>query len=111
VFCPPLATFNNAKHAREKDLVEGLALSVELDQHPSEACSTLQKLLGPATVVVRSGGVWINVGATPEDKLHIHWRLAHPARGGELAKLKQARDLAARLVGHDLKIEKGTLFS
>ena len=36
-----------------------------------------------------------------DDKLHLHWRLAKPARDGDLAKLKQARDLAARLVGGD----------
>ena len=37
----------------------------------------------------------------PEDKLHIHWRLAEPAQGKALAKLKQARELAARIVGGD----------
>jgi Virulence-associated protein E len=40
-------------------------------------------------------------GSGEEDKLHLHWRLAHPAQGGDLAKLKQARDLAARIVGGD----------
>ena len=36
VFCPPLAVFGNKDHAREQDLLEGLALSVECDQHPGE---------------------------------------------------------------------------
>jgi RecA-family ATPase len=101
VFCPPLAIFSNKDHAREQDLLEGLALSVELDEHPQQACTTLEALLGQATVVVRSGGKWINGGEAAEDKLHAHWRLARPARGGDLRKLKQARDLAARLVGGD----------
>src|SRR5215475_2893117 len=34
VFCPPLACFSSKDHAREQDLLEGLALSVELDEHP-----------------------------------------------------------------------------
>ena len=98
VFCPPLAVFGNKDHAREQDLLEGLALSVELDEHPRQACATLESLLGPATIVVRSGGRWIN-GGQPEDKLHVHWRLKVPATGKALTALKQARDLATRLVG------------
>jgi len=100
VFCPPLAVFSSKDRAREQDLLAGLALSVECDEHPQEARATLEQLLGPATVVVKSGGQWMNGGAA--DKLHLHWRLACPARGGNLAKLKQARDLAARIVGGDL---------
>jgi hypothetical protein len=102
VFAPPLTIFNNTVHAREGDLLEGLALSVECDEHPQQARQTLEVLLGPATVVVRSGGRWINGGAQPEDKLHLHWRLNRPASGeAALAALKQARNLAARLVGGD----------
>jgi putative DNA primase/helicase len=101
VFCPPLAVFSANKRAREQDIVEGLALSVECDDHPLQARGALEAILGPATVVVKSGGRWLN-GGEPEDKLHLHWRLEKPARGGaELAKLKQARDLAGRLVGGD----------
>jgi hypothetical protein len=33
VFCPPVATFSNARHATEKDIYEGPALSVELDSY------------------------------------------------------------------------------
>ena len=101
VFCPPLAVFGNKDHAREQDLLEGLALSVECDQHPGEARVTLEDLLGPATVVVKSGGTWLNGGNTPENKLHLHWRLTQPATDKALAALKQARDLATRLVGGD----------
>jgi hypothetical protein len=101
VFAPPLATFNVKDRAREQDIAEGLALSVECDQHPQEARTILETLIGPATLVVKSGGHIANGGSEPIDKLHLHWRLAKPARGGDLAKLKQARDIAARLVGGD----------
>jgi hypothetical protein len=102
VFCPPVAIFKDGDRARECDILAGLALSVECDQRPREAVSKLEEILGPATLVVRSGGVWID----PEsgevcDKLHLHWRLRIPARGADLATLKQARDLAGRLVGGD----------
>jgi hypothetical protein len=60
VFCPPLATFVDEAHARERDIVEGLVLSVECDVRPREARAKLEALLGPATFVVRSGGTWTN---------------------------------------------------
>jgi hypothetical protein len=102
VFCPPLAVFANRKQARETDVAEALALSIECDRHPQQARQTLEALLGPATVVVQSGGTWANGGTAPEPKLHLHWRLARPARGPQaLKKLKQARTLATRLVGGD----------
>jgi hypothetical protein len=99
-FAPPLAIFTNKDRAREEDLAEGLTISVESDEHPHQARATLEELLGPATVVVKSGGSWINGGAA-EDKLHLHWRLKKPATQGDLAKLKQARVLAAAIVGAD----------
>jgi predicted P-loop ATPase len=100
VFCPPLAVFKDKSRAREQDLVSGLALSVECDEDPQQARARLEKLLGPATVVVNSGGRWIN-GSGEQEKLHLHWRLARPAQGENIAKLKQARDLATRLAGGD----------
>ena len=70
--------------------------------NPAEARATLERLLGPATVVVRSGGRWKNPGSgNDEDKIHLHWRLARPARGAELVKLKRAREHVARTVGSD----------
>jgi hypothetical protein len=103
VFCPPIATFTNKQRAGEKDIAEGLALSVELDQHPQQAREQLEQILGPATVTVKSGGSWTDpVTGEACDKLHVHWRLTKPAaQGAAIAKLKQARDLAARLVGGD----------
>jgi hypothetical protein len=102
VFCPPLAVFANRDRAREQDILAGLALSVECDTRPLEAATKLEKLLGPPTLIVRSGGKWTDPATEQAyDKLHLHWRLRLPARGNDLAKLKQTRDLAARLVGGD----------
>jgi hypothetical protein len=102
VFCPPIAVFSNKDRAREIDIALGLVLSVECDQCPHEAPAKLESILGPATIVVRSGGKWVDPQTGElQDKLHLHWRLRLPAQGGDLAKLKQARDLAARLVGAD----------
>ena len=102
VFCPPVAIFRNKSGAKETDLLLGPVLSAELDRRPHEALDRLESVLGPATVVVRSGGQWIDDDTGEiEDKLHAHWRLAVPARGEDLAKLKRARELAARLAGGD----------
>jgi hypothetical protein len=104
VFAPPIAVFNGANGwgAKETDLFRGLAISVECDEHPDEARWKLEEVLGPATVIVRSGGQWIDDDGLPQDKLHLHWRLAQPtASAEEHAKLKLARKLAAKLVGGD----------
>jgi hypothetical protein len=103
VFCPPIATFTNPKNAKEISLAEGLALSVECDAHAQAARIKLEELLGPTTVVVESGGQWINPETNePEPKLHLHYRLNKPATSkDDQAKLKQARKLAAVFVGAD----------
>lgn len=103
VFCPPIATFTNSSHAREVDLAEGLALSVECDANAQEARAKLEALLGPATIVVESGGIWTDpVTGEKKPRLHAHWRLKVPARNEKaLAKLKAARRLATEIVGSD----------
>ena len=101
VFCPPIAVFNNKDHAAEKDLLAGLVLSIECDHEPDAARAKLERILGPATVVVRSGGQWQTPRGLPRDKLHIHFRLMQPASGDALAKLKRARRLAMRLANGD----------
>jgi hypothetical protein len=102
VFCPPLSVFLTGENAKQKNLLEGPALSVECDQQPQEAAATLEKLLGPATVIVRSGGLWTEPSnGQTSDKLHIHYRLSKPARGADLTRLKRARELATALVGGD----------
>jgi hypothetical protein len=101
-FCPPLAVFANKERAREEDIIAGLVLSVECDTRPNSARLTLEQLLGQATVVVKSGGVWLDENGAAEDKLHLHWRLDVPVRDKSgLAKLKQARTLATAIVGGD----------
>src|SRR5262245_8228221 len=101
VFCPPIAVFNNNKRAREEDIIEALALSAECDQKPQAARITLENVLGPATIVVRSGGKWTDPETGEiEDKLHLHWRLKVPARtADDIKKLKRARRIGTELVG------------
>src|SRR5215831_278973 len=102
VFAPPLATFGNDKTAAEDDIVEGLTITVECDANPEAARAKLEAILGPTTAVVRSGGVWSNGNGITQDKLHLHWRLAVPARSkDEHARLKRAREICALLVNAD----------
>ena len=103
VFCPPVATFGDRKKATEAALANGLALSVEIDDNPERSRKRLEFLLGPATVVVASGGVWTNPETgEAQSKLHLHWRLKEPTRTPEAhARLKRARTLATALVGGD----------
>ncbi len=103
VFAPPVATFGNRDKADEASLANGLALSVECDATPGAARARLEGLLGPATVVVASGGEWIDpASGEVEPKLHLHWRLTEPTREhADHALLKQARQIAQRLVGAD----------
>jgi hypothetical protein len=102
VFCPPIAVFSNPDKAGEADLLEGIALSVECDQRPQESRSRLEELLGEATLVVVSGGKWTDPSTGEiQPKLHLHWRLARAAQGEDLPLLKEARKLAAAIVGAD----------
>src|SRR5262249_21785734 len=86
----------------EDDIAEGLTITVECDEDPEGARAKLEAILGPATVVVRSGGVWSNGSGVTQDKLHLHWRAAVPARSkDEDARLKGAREICALLVNAD----------
>ncbi|HEY4597701.1 MAG TPA: hypothetical protein VIJ02_14980, partial [Thermoanaerobaculia bacterium] len=60
VFCPPLAGFASETNAREIDLIEGYVLTAECDQSPQAARQRLEALLGRATMVVESGGFWLD---------------------------------------------------
>lgn len=103
VFCPPIACFRSARGASERNLACGLVLTVELDKNAQAARELLESILGPATVVVASGGKWTNPDTGEiSDKLHLHWRLSEPTRDGDAhTKLKEARRIAAQLVGAD----------
>jgi hypothetical protein len=98
VFAPPICIFDNARTATNNDVKAGLVLSVDLDATPDEGRRRLEALLGAATIIVVTGG------RTPEgaNKLHLHWRLSEPTTTPEdHARLKEARAIAARLVGGD----------
>jgi hypothetical protein len=103
VFCPPICTFKTAKGAKLTDLAEGLALSVECDEKAEAARIKLTTLLDEPTIVVASGGQWLNPETNqPEPKLHLHWRLRTPTRTKEEhRKLYAARRAATQLVGGD----------
>jgi hypothetical protein len=84
VFSPPVAVFKIPRRARGIDLSEGVVISVECDANPQAALKTLKAILGPPTLVIRSGGIWRNPETDRlEDKLHLYWRLAVPARDAE----------------------------
>jgi predicted P-loop ATPase len=103
VFCPPVATFKSAKTATEKDIFNGPALSIDCDVAPARAREIIENTLGPATIAVASGGLWVDpeTGETQE-KVHLHWRLTEPTRVfADHIKLKEARRLATILVGAD----------
>jgi hypothetical protein len=103
VFCTPICTFQTARGAKASNLAEGLALSVECDEKAEAARIKLTTLLGEATVVVASGGQWLNPETKQlEPKLHLHWRLRKPTRTKEEhEKLRAAREAATQLVGGD----------
>jgi hypothetical protein len=102
VFCPPVATYSGGENAKRVNVVDGVALSVELDAHPQAARRRLEGLLGSATVVVASGGMWLDPATGElEPKLHMHYRLTKPARGDEREFLGRARRLATEIVGGD----------
>lgn len=103
VFSPPIATFKTTGKATEANLAAGFCITVECDSRPQWALETLLPILGPPTLTVASGGIWIDPATGEiEDKLHLHWRLAVPADNPDaLARLKVARRLACAIVGAD----------
>jgi hypothetical protein len=103
VVCPPACTFSNSTTATEADLANGLVILVEIDVNAAAGKARLEAILGPATQIVASGGTSVDpVTGAVEDRLHVYWRLAKPTRTPEEhARLKEARDLAARLIGSD----------
>jgi hypothetical protein len=103
VFAPPIATFRTANGAAEKDIANGLTLSVECDRGPGRARNKLVSVLGPPTIEMANGGEWIDPDTREaQPKLHLHWRLAQPSRTFEEHNaLKEARREAMVLIGAD----------
>lgn len=106
VFCPPLVGFSppagEETRAREQDVAEAYALTIECDVSPAASVARVAAIIGPPTVLVASGGEWINPDTGEvEPKLHAHWRLNEPATGDQLVRLKQLRRLAADYAGAD----------
>jgi hypothetical protein len=103
VFAPPITTFTNRDKADEASVANGLVISAELDSNPATGLEFVEAVIGPATVVMESGGLWLDE-ATGElvPKLHAHWRLAAPTRLRiEHDLLKEANRLATTLAGGD----------
>jgi hypothetical protein len=102
-FAPPVATFDNPNKADQASLANGLVVSAELDAHPQLARQMLEAVLGPATIVMTSGGRWTDPATgTVEDKLHLHWRLAEPTHNKiDHDFLRECNSLACRLAGGD----------
>ena len=103
VYCPPVATFKTTGNAKADNLHEGVDLSVECDHAPRDARSEAGSTARPATAIVESGGEWINPATGEiEPKVHLHWRLKKPTTTTEEHELlREARTLAAKLVGGD----------
>jgi hypothetical protein len=103
VFAPPIATFKTPRAAAEKDIDNGLTLSVECDENAAQARQLLEGVIGPATLIVASGGMWTHpITGEVLPKLHLHWRLTEPTREfQDHVKLKEARRLAKILTGAD----------
>jgi hypothetical protein len=103
VLAPPPCTFANNRHAAEADLLNGLAIVAECDEYPYQARTKLFGILGSATIVVASGGLWIDpASGEVQPKQHLYFRLSTPTRErADHARLKQANRIAAALTGSD----------
>jgi len=84
--------------ARAEHIVQTQVVLVDLDHGDIAAKRAhLERHLGPATLVVASGGI------TPEGarKLHLYWRLTEPAESEDIAGVCRARQMIAAKVGGD----------
>jgi Protein of unknown function (DUF3987) len=102
-FCPPAATFIGPKKATKDDLCEGLTIISECDHRPDAARETLGALLGAPTLIVKSGGTWIDPETElSQDRCHVYWRLATPAvTKADHLRLERANDIVTRIVASD----------
>jgi hypothetical protein len=104
VFAPPPCLFNPfSDKARQADVIAAPVIAVDLDKaDPDEGRRKLEALLGPATLVIASGGVWIGPNGSEKAKLHLYWRLTRPARSvDDIWLLNSVRKAAAKFIGGD----------
>ena len=102
VFCLLSATFKTGDKATEPNVANGLAISVDLDKWPRQGYRDITKVLGPATLVLKSGGIFVGPDGKKECKRHAYWRLSQPTRTRlEHGKLNEALKLATEIAGGD----------
>lgn len=105
VFCTPISTFKGPNKATGDEIANGIAISVDFDEvDPQKSKEILEKILGPATLIIASGGKWTdNLTGEIKQKLHMHWRLTNPTTKFEDHEgLKKVRKKAAEITGGDL---------
>lgn len=89
VFIVPGSVARRGK-ARAQDVAQSQVVVVDLDTGDvAGKLAHLEAHLGPATLVVASGGLTED----GQSKMHAYWRLARPAEGSDLKKLAQVRAL------------------
>ncbi|WP_430463583.1 AAA family ATPase [Tabrizicola sp.] len=83
--------------AKAADILQMQTVVVDIDTGDIAAKRAhLERHLGPASMVVESGGV------TPEGqrKAHVWWKLTEPAEGSDIARVTRLRgDIAAKVAG------------
>lgn len=81
----------------KKDVLTLPAVLVDFDKgNPDASLQAVESLIGPASVVVESGGA---VDGQP--KLHAYWRLAGPAAGEDISRACLVREQLATKFGGD----------
>lgn len=80
--------------------IQGLAIVLDMDIHPRQSLSRIREILGPPTLVIRTGTkATFPAGCEPEDRLLVHWRLAQPAMPGDHQELEECSHLACAQTG------------
>jgi hypothetical protein len=103
VFAPPLCTLTSRWGAKSSDIGEGVALSSECDNEPQKSLALQREIFGEPTLVMESGGVWIDpeTGET-QKKVHVHYRLNTTTKDHDgHEKLRLSRNLLAKIIKSD----------
>lgn len=97
VFVVPGTVYTRGS-AKARDIMEIAVVLVDIDNGDvALKRDHLERHLGPATLVVASGGV-TDKG---QDKLHLYWRLCEAATGADLLRVCALRATIAQKVGGD----------